>query len=107
MVGKYEVVTLCGSTRFKEQFIEQQKRLTLEGNIVVSVGLFSHSGDTITADQKIMLDDLHKRKIDMADSVYVINVGGYIGYSTRSEIEYAKVTGKPVNYLETPNTDLT
>ena len=45
MIGKYKVITLCGSTRFKEQFLEQQKRLTLEGNIVISVGLFGHSGD--------------------------------------------------------------
>ncbi len=109
MVGKYNVITLCGSTRFKEQFMEAQKRLTLEGNIVISVGLFGHSGDsevwenmdegTLTA-TKEMLDDMHKRKIDMADSIYVINVDGYIGDSTRSEIAYAEATGKKVEYLE-------
>ena len=109
MVGKYKVVTLCGSTRFKEAFLEAQKRLTLEGYIVISVGLFGHSGDnevweqmdegTLTA-TKEMLDDMHKRKIDMADEIYVLNVGGYIGSSTRSEIEYAKATGKEVRYLE-------
>ena len=102
MVGKYKVITLCGSTRFKEQFLETQKRLTLEGNIVISVGLFGHSGDEeVWAEgTKEMLDDMHKRKIDMADSIYVINVGGYIGQSTRSEIEYAKKNGKEVQYLE-------
>lgn len=110
MVGKFKVITLCGSTRFKKEFLEAQKRLTLEGNIVISVGLFGHSGDnevwenmdegTLTA-TKAMLDDMHKRKIDMADEIYVINVGGYIGDSTRSEIEYAVSTGKPVRYLET------
>lgn len=102
MVGKYPVVTLCGSTRFKEQFLEAQKRLTLEGNIVISVGLFGHSGDqeVWTEGTKAMLDDMHKRKIDMADSIYVINVGGYIGDSTRSEIEYAKKSGKVIQYLE-------
>ena len=47
-----------------------------------------------------MLDDMHKRKIDMADEIYVINVGGYVGDSTKSEINYAKQTGKKVNYLE-------
>ncbi len=109
MVGKYKVITLCGSTRFKEQFMEAQKRLTLEGNIVISVGLFGHSGDsevwedmdegTLTA-TKEMLDDMHKRKIDMADSIYVINVGGYIGDSTKSEIAYAEANGKKVEYLE-------
>lgn len=102
MVGKYPVITLCGSTRFKEQFLEAQKRLTLEGNIVISVGLFGHSGDEEVWNEgtKEMLDDMHKRKIDMADSIYVINVGGYIGSSTRSEIEYAKKQGKQVLYLE-------
>ena len=102
MVDKYPVITLCGSTRFKEQFLEAQKRLTLEGKIVISVGLFGHSGDdeVWTEGTKEMLDDLHKRTIDMADGIYVINVGGYIGSSTRSEIEYALSTGKTVQYLE-------
>ena len=102
MVGNYPVITLCGSTRFKEQFLEAQKRLTLEGNIVISVGLFGHSGDeeVWTPGTKEMLDNMHKRKIDMADAIFVINVGGYIGSSTRSEIEYAKANGKEVLYLE-------
>lgn len=102
MVGKYHVVTLCGSTRFKDQFMEVQKKLTLEGNIVISVGLFGHSGDdeVWAPGTKEMLDDMHKRKIDMADEIFVINVGGYIGDSTRSEIEYAGEHGKVVKYLE-------
>ena len=109
MVGNYNVVTLCGSTRFKEEFIEVQKQLTLEGNIVISVGLFGHSGDSevwenmdegILTKTKEMLDDMHKRKIDMADEIFVINVGGYIGDSTRSEIDYAIEHGKKVRYLE-------
>ena len=109
MVGKYKVITLCGSTRFKDEFMESQKRLTLEGNIVISVGLFGHAGDaevwenmdegTLTK-TKEMLDDMHKRKIDMADEIFVINVGGYIGSSTKSEIEYANATGKGIRYLE-------
>ena len=102
MVGKYKVITLCGSTRFKDAFMDAQKRLTLEGNIVISVGLFGHSGDdeVWTEGTKEMLDDMHKHKIDMADEILVINVGGYIGSSTRSEIEYAKATGKVIRYLE-------
>ncbi|MDY6417603.1 MAG: hypothetical protein SPK76_00425 [Bacteroidales bacterium] len=104
MVGRFPVITLCGSTRFKEQYLEAQKRLTLEGNIIISVGLFGHSGDDETWEPGIkeMLDNMHKRKIDMADAIYVINVGGYIGESTRSEIEYAKSHGKEVIYLENP-----
>lgn len=102
MVGKYKVITLCGSTRFKDAFLDAQKRLTLEGNIVISVGLFGHSGDeeVWTAGIKDMLDDMHKRKIDMADEIFVINVGGYIGESTKSEIEYARAKSKRVNFLE-------
>lgn len=109
MIKNYKVITLCGSTRFKDEFMKVQKDLTLKGNIVISVGLFSHSGDdevwknmdegTLTK-TKEMLEDMHKRKIDMADEIFVINVDGYIGDSTKSEIEYAIKTGKKVNYLE-------
>lgn len=102
------MVTLCGSTRFKDEFYEAQKRLTLEGNIVISVDPFGHAGnqevwdgmdeDTLSkwfcVKTKEMIVDMHKRKIDMADSSYVINGGGYIGESTRPEINYAEKTGK-------------
>jgi hypothetical protein len=100
------IVTLCGSTRFKEEFEAEQRRLTLEGKIVISVGLFGHIEglDIGTADEptkvKIMLDDLHKAKIDLSDSIHVINKGGYIGSSTRSEIMYARSLGMPVTYME-------
>ena len=89
--------------------MKAQKELTLKGNVVISVGLYGHSGDaevwenmdegTLTK-TKEMLDDMHKRKIDMADEIFVVNVNGYIGESTKSEIEYAKKTGKKINYLE-------
>ena len=88
--------------------MEAQKKLTLEGNIVISVGLYGHSGDsevwegmsedTLTK-TKIMLDDMHKRKIDMADEIFVINPGGYIGQSTSREIAYARSRGKTVKSL--------
>jgi hypothetical protein len=102
MIGTYKIITLCGSTKFKDEFISEQKRLTIEGNIVISVGLFGHAGDEEVwlEKTKIMLDDMHKRKIDLADEIFVINVNGYIGSSTRSEIEYALKTNKPVKYLE-------
>ena len=101
MIQDYNIVTLCGSTRFKEQFLETQKRLTLEGYIVISVGLFGHSGDDDVwkPGVKEMLDDMHLRMIDMADDIFVINVGGYIGESTRREISYAEQTGKNIKYL--------
>lgn len=81
MVGKYKVITLCGSTKFKDDFIKEQKRLTLQGNIVISVGLFGHCGDDEAWQEgtKDMLDDMHKRKIDMADEIFVINKNKYIG----------------------------
>lgn len=109
MQMKYPVVTLCGSTRFKDDFFEAQKRLTLEGYVVISVGLFGHSGDTevwegkdedTVTKTKRMLDDIHKAKIDMADGIFVINPGGYIGSSTWSEICYAKMTEKKIEFLE-------
>ena len=109
MVGNYPVITLCGSTRFKDEFLKVQKELTLKGKIVISVGLFGHSGDsevwenmpedTVTK-TKEMLDDMHKCKIDMSDAIYVINKNGYIGESTRSEISYALEHHKDVIYME-------
>lgn len=97
------VITLCGSTRFRAQFEEMNKKLTLEGHVVLSVGVFGHFGDKITDGEKIMLDLIHKKKIDMSDAIYVIDVGGYIGDSTFSEIKYAQRQGKQVFYMEGSN----
>lgn len=99
-MANYKIITLCGSTKFKDEFINANKELTLKGNIVISVGLFGHSGDTINEEQKTMLDDIHKRKIDLSDAIYVINKNGYIGNSTKSEIEYAKNHGKEIIYMQ-------
>lgn len=107
--NKYKVITLCGSTKFKDEFIKVQRKLTLDGNIVISLSLFGHSGDSevwenmdegTSTKTKKMLDEMHRRKIDMSDEIFVINVGGYIGDSTKNEIEYAKRKGKIVKYLE-------
>ncbi len=102
MINGFKVITLCGSTRFKNEFLEAQKRLTLEGNVVITVGLFGHSGDDVvwTEGVKDMLDRQHLAKIDLADEIFVINVGGYIGDSTRREIAYAEFKGKTISYLE-------
>ena len=101
VANKYKVITLCGSTKFKDDFEREQKRLTLEGNIVLSVGLFSqYNGETLDKSMIQMLDDMHKKKIDMSDEIFIINKDGYIGDSTGSEIEYAKKKGIPVKYME-------
>ncbi len=99
---------LCGSTRFYDEFQKANYELTMRGKIVLSVGLYPHSsadhghreGVGLDSAEKFALDELHKRKIDLADRVLVLNVGGYIGTSTRSEIEYAELLQKPVDYLE-------
>ena len=95
------IVTLCGSTRFKDEFLEVQKQLTLQGHIVLSVGLFGHADDVqLTQEEKIRLDNLHKEKINMSDAIYVINPGGYIGESTYSEIDWANRMKKKIFFLE-------
>ncbi len=111
--AKPKVVTLCGSTRFYKEFQEAYYLETMSGKIVLSVGFYPHAtsesghGEGVGHDseQKEMLDELHKRKIDMSDEVLVLNVGGYIGESTSSEIEYAKLSGIPMRYLEKPPKD--
>ena len=95
------IITLCGSTRFKDEFMKAQKELTLEGHIVISVGCFGHSdNDPRIEASKEMLDAMHLKKIDMADAIYVVNVGGYVGESTRREIDYAKSRDKPIRFHE-------
>ena len=95
------IVCLCGSTKFKDAFIEDSRSETLKGYIVLSVGLFGHhEGLDMNGETKKMLDELHKRKIDLADEILVLNVGGYIGESTGNEIEYAKKNNKIIRYLE-------
>jgi len=104
--GWPEIVTLCGSTRFYDEFQQANYDLTMQGKIVLSVGFYPHAkaqhghGEGVGHDsaEKIALDELHKRKIDMSDRVLVLNVGGYIGDSTRGEIEHALSVGVPVEY---------
>lgn len=104
---KPTIVCLCGSTRFKEAFDDANYHETMAGKIVLSVGFYMHAsgnrhGEHVgaTPEQKIKLDELHKRKIDLADEVLILNVGGYIGESTRSELEYAKECNKVIRFLE-------
>jgi hypothetical protein len=100
------IICLCGSTRFYDTWQEQNFNETMKGHIVLSVGFYPHCEDKahaahmgVTPEQKIELDELHKRKIDLCDEVLVLNVNNYIGESTKSEIEYALKHDKPIRYL--------
>ena len=95
------IITLCGSTKFKNEFEECNKLLTLEGHVVLSVGVFGHSDNIeFSKGQKEMLDKIHKDKIDLSDTIYVINKDGYIGNSTKSEIVYALNHNKQILFYE-------
>lgn len=98
---KLEVICFCGSTKFIGVFRSEEKRLTMEGKVVLSVPLtkeeFGIEGDF---EEKELLMAVHRRKILIADSIHVINVDGYIGKHTRSEIEFASKVGKPISYYE-------
>jgi hypothetical protein len=103
--GEAKVITLCGSTRFEAEFAELNQRLTLEGCVVISLGMFSlpdlpdYDWTTDSSDLRGRLGGVHLEKIRMADEVYVVDPGGYIGESTRREIAYAESLGTPVRYL--------
>lgn len=102
---KPPIVCLCGSTRFVEEFNRQAKELTEAGYIVLSIEVVTTQAreddpQHNDPDLKARLDELHKRKIDLADEVLVLNVGGYVGQSTMSEIEYAQKNRKPIRFLE-------
>ena len=100
IAGRPPIVCLCGSTRFIDTFQSEYGRLTDEGNIVLSVGrVVPQSEQALGSERKVALDALHLRKIDLCDRVLVLNVGGYVGPSTRREIEYAKAHSKPVDLL--------
>lgn len=105
---KPTIVCLCGSTRFGEEFRNANLRETLSGKIVLSIGcnmksdteIFGHLPKDELVRIKQRLDELHKRKIDLADEVLILNVGGYIGESTLSELKYAIANNKKVRYIE-------
>jgi hypothetical protein len=95
-----KIVTFCGSTRFKEEYLYWQKAFTMEGWVVISVGVFGHADDVpLTEEQKTMLDRLHLNKIMLAELVFIIDKDGYTGESTKREIAYAELIGKTIKYL--------
>lgn len=99
-------ITLCGSTRFKDQFEATNKALSKKGHIVYSVSSYGHSGDTLTDSEKELLDLVHFRKIIESDAIFVVGLQGgpfpegervlYVGDSTRREIAWAKMWGKRI-----------
>jgi len=94
------VVCLCGSTKFKSSYEKAVLEESLKGSIVLSVICYNHADNiNLTEEQKILADKLHKRKIEMAHEILVLNVGGYIGKSTQNEIEHARRLGKKIRYL--------
>ena len=95
------IVTLCGSTKFKQAFEDANFSETKAGKIVLSCGCFSHAdGIMLTEEEKTLFDELHKCKINISSEILVLNVDGYIGESTRSEIDYAHLKRKSIRYLE-------
>lgn len=99
-LDNYKIITLCGSTKFKSEFERINMELTLRNKIILQPGCYAHFDNiSITDEQKKRLDILHKEKIMMSDCIFVINVGKYIGSSTKSEIEFAADNNKPIFYL--------
>ena len=109
-VSRPTVTTLCGSTRFPDAFALANMHLSLMGRVVIGLGMQGHAdeprgarfltndGDDNTPEKR-GLDELHFRKIDLSDGIYVVNVGGYVGSSTRREIAYAVDHGKTVEWM--------
>ncbi len=112
-VSRPTIVCLCGSTRFVKAFAEANLSETLAGRIVLTLGsetksdaeLFAGLAERDVAEIQSKLAWLHLRKIDLADEILVLNVGGYIGDSTRREIAYAEKCGKKIRWLESPDSD--
>lgn len=98
---RFTIVTMCGSTKFKEEYLSTIERLTYLGCLVLFCPIFHHAdGIEIPEHEVRMLTDIHKQRIKMCDDIFIINKDGYIGDSTKMEIEYAKGLGKNIHYLE-------
>ena len=95
-----KIITLCGSLKFQKEMMMAAEKLALDGNCVLTPVYPVNENIKRSEEQVIKLKEEHFKRIDLSDEIFVINVNGYIGESTRSEIEYAQKTGKVVNYLE-------
>ena len=104
--GFPKIICLCGSSRFISELAITGWELEKKGYIALGLHLlprrYTDLPDHLAEAQgvKETMDELHKRKIDLADEVLILNIGGYIGESTRSELEYARAHGKPVRFIE-------
>ena len=94
-----KVITICGSYKFKKEMVLAAEKLTLEGNCVLMPNELSRSNkDDYSKEEVLMIDKMHKEKIKLSDAILVVNVDGYIGNSTKNEIEYAKSLNKEIIY---------
>lgn len=99
---KYKIITLCGSLKFIDDFVALQIKLERFGHVVLSVTAGEESLPPTEAEKRI-LDKVHFKKIALSDCIIVLNINGYIGQSTASEIQYAELTNKPVYYISDPD----
>ncbi len=95
-----KIVTICGSMKFQKQMLEVAERLELENGYIVIQCIYSDKGRKLNLHDIQILSELHYKKIDISDAIYVVNIGGYIGQSTKSEIEYARSLNKEVIFWE-------
>lgn len=95
-----KVITICGSLRFENEMKYWSEKLELEGNCVLAVIYPARSKESLSKEDEEQLGIAHKKKIDLSDAIFVINKNGYIGNSTRSEIDYARLHNKEVLFLE-------
>lgn len=95
-----KVITLCGSLKLKNEMMKVAEQLALEGNCVITPVYPTEENYSRTDEQIENLKNAHFKKIDLSDAIYVVNVNGYIGESTKLEIEYAKSNNKEILYLE-------
>ncbi len=96
-----KVVTICGSMKFKDKMMEIARDLEIKNKYVVIQCVYSN--DKFNKEEQVLLADLHYKKIDISDAIYVVNVDGYIGTSTKKEIKYAKLLNKEIFSLEPLN----
>lgn len=95
-----KIITICGSSKFKEEILRIDAKLSLEGNIVISLGCFGHADElNLTRKQEAILERVHQEKMNMSDEIFVVNKDGYIGEHTERDIEYAKSRGLKIRYL--------